>query len=68
MCKHDDFFSYLTFHKKKYANGENINFKSAIADFLSLVKSNYTITTFEKAVASYIFATRNNKTIISCSS
>ncbi len=59
MCKHDDFFSYLTFHKKKYANGENIDFKSAITDFLSLVKSNYTITTFEninkKKVISFDF-------------
>ncbi len=51
------FFFLLNFSQKKYANGENIDFKSAIADFLSLVKSNYTITIFEKAVASYIFAT-----------
>jgi hypothetical protein len=51
------FFSYLTFHEKKYVDGENNNFKQAIADFLSKIKLNYTITTFEKAVASYILAT-----------
>ena len=67
LCNIEAFFSYLTFHEKKYVDGENNNFKQAIADFLSKIKLNYTITTFEKAVASYILATWNNKVIISSS-
>lgn len=67
LCNIEAFFSYLTFHEKKYVDGENNNFKQAIADFLSKIKLNYTITTFEKAVVSYILATWNNKAIISSS-
>ncbi|MBQ4209184.1 hypothetical protein II654_02020 [bacterium] len=67
LSEEDAFFSYLSSNKKKYVNYGDVNFKKGIADFLCAAKLNYAIDTFEKAVASYIIASQNNKNIISSS-